>query len=201
MLESNTEFKWVSRSLGELILLESNPRQIKDKAFSKLKKSIKDDPDFLKARPILVSMQPERLNHVFAGNQRVRACVALGWTEAPVCEVWGASAEEEQRWGLKDNLHQGEHDWDILANNYDMDFLKDVGFDDRDLDKILGKQDHSKDDEFDAEKVAESIKDPIVQKGDIWQLGNHRLMCGDSTKKEDVGRLLQGVDGGGKLKE
>ena len=96
-METQPTFKWTTRKLGELILLESNPRQIKDKGFNKLKKSLKDDPNFLKARPILVSMQPERLNRVFAGNQRVRACIALGWTEAPVCEVYGASAEEEQR--------------------------------------------------------------------------------------------------------
>jgi len=131
------EVKHITRSLHGLVLPDSNPRVIRDKRFKKLKESIKEDPEFLKARPIIVTMAEGRENQVIAGNMRVRACIALGMTEAPVMEVYGLTEEQERRWGLKDNLHQGEFDWDKLANEFEVDFLKDVGFDEKELKNIL----------------------------------------------------------------
>lgn len=181
-----------SRLISELRKNPRNPRVIKDAGFRKLKASIEQDPQFMVARPIVVSKNAERMDQIIGGNQRFEAVKALGWKEVPVAEVFEATEEEEQRIGLKDNLHAGEHDWDALANDFDIDFLKEVGFDDKELNKIMGKQDHSEDDEFDAEKAAEDIKEPVCKRGDIWQLGKHRIMCGDSTNEEDVKTLMDG---------
>lgn len=180
------------RRLDELNVNPNNPRVLRDKRFKELKASIEQDPKMLEARPICVSMHPDRLNQIIGGNMRYQAVKSLGWKEVPVAELYDATEEEEKRWMLKDNVHHGDHDWDKLANDFDLDFLKSVGFDEKELDKIIGKQDHSEDDEFDAEKEAEAIKEPICRLGDIWQLGNHRLMCGDSTSPEDVARLMDG---------
>lgn len=181
-----------NRKVSELEKNPNNPRVIKDANYKKLKKSIEMDGEFMVARPVVVSMHPDRLNQVIGGNQRLQVVKDLGWAEVPVAEVYNATEEEEQRLAFKDNLHAGEHDWAALAAGFDLDFLKDVGFDEKDLNKILSKQDHSKDDEFDANKVAEDITEPVCKRGEIWQLGKHRLMCGDSTKKEDVEMLMDG---------
>jgi hypothetical protein len=76
-----------------------------------LKRSITEDPDYMQHRALLVNPQME----VFAGNQRLRACIALGWKEVP-CYVLDLDEEKQRRWMIKDNGHHGEWDTDILAN-------------------------------------------------------------------------------------
>lgn len=185
-------FTQVERNVAELEPNAINPRTLKDKAFKELQQSLKKDPHFLKARPIIVSMAEGREGTVIAGNQRLAAAKALGWATVPVVEVRGATEEQEKEWMVKDNLHKGEWDFDKLAEGFDLDFLKDMGFDEKELNKVLANVDNSADDEFDAEKEAEAITEPIVKRGDIWQLGEHRLMCGDSTDVGDVALLMDG---------
>jgi DNA modification methylase len=180
------------RSVEELDANPINPRTLKDTAFVELKQSLEKDPHFLKARPVIVSMEEGRENTVIAGNQRLTAAKALGWKTIPVMEVRGASEEQEREWMVKDNLHKGEWDFEKLANGFDLDFLKEMGFDEKGLNKVLANIDNSADDEFDAEKEAEAIIEPVVQRGEIWQLGEHRLMCGDSTDTGDVALLMDG---------
>lgn len=185
-------FTQKERSVAELEPNAINPRTLKDKAFKELQRSLEKDPHFLKARPIIVSMAEGREGTVIAGNQRLAAAKALGWATVPVVEVRGSTEEQEKEWMVKDNLHKGEWDFDKLANGFDLEFLQEMGLDEKELNKILAHTDHAEDDEFDAEKEAETITAPTVQRGDIWQLGEHRLMCGDSTKKEDIERLMDG---------
>ena len=181
--------QWQEVAVSILNPSDGNPRTIKDKSFKDLVKSIENDPDFLKARPLIVSTR-DGLNVVVAGNMRLRAVKSLGWPTVPAI-LADLTERQENEWMLKDNLHKGEFDWDALANSFDPDFLKDVGFDEKELDKILGKKEVVEDD-FDAEAELANIKEPITKPGDIWQLGGHFLMCGDSTKKEDVERLMEG---------
>lgn len=180
------------RKVSELQKNPNNPRIIKDANYKKLKKSIEMDGEFMVARPVVVSMHPNRINQVIGGNQRLQVVKDLGWAEVPVAEVYDASEEEEQRLAFKDNLHAGEHDWEALANGFELDFLKDVGFEEKDLSRITRRKNSLKDDEFDTEKEAAAIDNPVTKLGDVWQLGRHRLMCGDSTKKEDVDALMGG---------
>ena len=100
-----------------------NPRTLKEKAFKELQKSLKDDPHFFQARPLIVSMAEGRENTIIAGNQRLEAAKALGWATVPVIEVRGATLEEEKQWMVKDNLHKGEWDFEKLADGFDLDFL------------------------------------------------------------------------------
>lgn len=186
------DFIKTERKTEELHPNPINPRTLKEKAFKELQKSLKDDPHFFQARPLIVSMAEGRENTIIAGNQRLEAAKALGWATVPVIEVRGATLEEEKQWMVKDNLHKGEWDFEKLADGFDLAFLKEMGFDEKGLNKVLANVDNSVDDEFDAEKEVEAIKEPVVQRGDIWQLGEHRLMCGDSTNKDDVQKLMDG---------
>lgn len=117
-----------------------NPRTLKEKAFKELQKSLKDDPHFFQARPLIVSMAEGRENTIIAGNQRLEAAKALGWATVPVIEVRGATLEEEKQWMVKDNLHKGEWDFEKLADGFDLDFLKEIGFDEDGLSKILNPE-------------------------------------------------------------
>jgi len=185
-------FLQLNRAISELAPNPINPRILKEKAFKELQKSLEDDPHFFQARPLIVSMAEGRENTIIAGNQRLEAAKALGWATVPVIEVRGATLEEEKQWMVKDNLHKGEWDFEKLADGFDLAFLKEMGFDEKGLNKVLANVDNSADDEFDAEKEAEAIIEPVVQRGEIWQLGEHRLMCGDSTDGGDVALLMDG---------
>jgi len=111
-------------NLSELQENPNNPRIIKDDKFQKLVKSIKEFPEMLEARPIVVN--PE--NIVLGGNMRLKACKAAGLKEAP---VYVASWEESKanEFIVKDNVGFGEWDWDILANEWDATQLDEWGLD------------------------------------------------------------------------
>jgi len=100
--------------IAALELPSWNPRKITEHDFQGLVESIKTDPDFLKARPIIVNTRSGQ-NVVIAGNMRVRACQHLGYTTIPCIQV-NLTEEQEKRWALKDNIHQGRWDIDLLVN-------------------------------------------------------------------------------------
>jgi len=101
----------------------SNPRYIRKEKLESLKRSITEDPDYMEHRALLVNPQME----VFAGNQRLRACQALGWEKVP-CYVLDLDEEKQRRWMIKDNGHSGEWDQDMLANDgWDEQQLKEWG--------------------------------------------------------------------------
>jgi hypothetical protein len=100
--------------IDTLALPEWNPRKIREHDFERLVQSIKDDPELLKARPIIVNTRSGK-NVVIAGNMRVRACQHLGYTTIPAVLV-DLTDEQEKRWALKDNIHQGQWDYDLLVN-------------------------------------------------------------------------------------
>jgi hypothetical protein len=106
----------------------NNPRIIKDDKFEKLKKSIKDFPKMMELRPMVINSD----NIVLGGNMRLKALKELGYKEVP--EEWIKRAEdlteEEQRqFIIKDNVGFGEHDWEMLATEWDADELSDWGLD------------------------------------------------------------------------
>lgn len=113
--------------ISKLVLLEKNPRKIDKIQFEKLCKSLQDDPDFIAKRPVLVHNSEGKLR-VYACNQRVRAAKKLGWKEVPCIIDEGLSEDIIKSRTVKDNKHYGEFDFDILANEYDMDMLFDAGF-------------------------------------------------------------------------
>lgn len=182
----------LAKNDGQIEGLPANPRFIKDEKFAKLKASIQENPEMLALRELLVYQQGKQYV-IIGGNMRYEAMRELGYTEAP-CKVIPADATTEQlrAYTLKDNSGYGEWDWDLLSNQWDMEELDAAGIDlpfDMDTDIDGNEEVAAKDDEFD--ETTEEIA-TRCQKGDIWQLGNHRLMCGDSTSKEDVAKLMDG---------
>ena len=159
----------------------TNPRIIKDDKFQKLVTSIKEFPEMLEARPIVVN--PDMI--VLGGNMRLKAAKAAGLTEAPVyVATWEESKAKE--FIVKDNVGFGEWDWDILANEWDAAELDEWGLD------VWQPEEEEKEGLTDPDEVPESPEEPKTKPGDLYILGDHRLLCGDSTKAEDVEKLMNG---------
>ena len=104
---------------------ESNPRFIKDNKFKKLVKSIKDFPEMLKLRPIVVNKDLV----VLGGNMRLKACKEAGLKEVYILKADELTEEQQQEFIVKDNVGFGEWDWDILANDWDANKLEEWGLD------------------------------------------------------------------------
>ena len=117
----------INVKISDLTLLENNPRKINKDQFEKLCNSIKNDPEFLFLRPCLVHDDNGKLV-VYAGNQRVNAAKKLKWKEIPCIVDKNLSPEIIKERIIKDNKHYGEFDFDILANEFDIDTLIDAGF-------------------------------------------------------------------------
>ncbi len=120
--------------ISKLKLLENNPRKIDKDQFQKLCESLLKDPDYLLNRPVLVH-DVDGVYHVYAGNQRVRAAKKLGWKEIPCMVEFDLMPEVIEARVLKDNKTYGSFDFDVLANNYDIDVLLACGFT---ADEIVG---------------------------------------------------------------
>jgi len=111
--------------INELKPNESNPRIIKEAKFQKLVKSIKDFPEMLDLRPIIL----DENNVILGGNMRYKACVAAGLKEVPVKIAKGLTEEQKEEFIVKDNVGFGEWDWDILGNEWDNAKLGEWGMD------------------------------------------------------------------------
>ena len=114
--------------LTEIKSNPNNPRVIKDHKFEKLKKSISEFPKMMELRPMVINED----NIVLGGNMRLKALKDLGYKEVP--EEWVKRAsdlteEETRRFIIADNLGFGEHDWEMLANEWDTEELEDWGLD------------------------------------------------------------------------
>lgn len=173
-------------NISDLKPLENNPRKIADQALEKLQESISRDPEYMVARPLIVG----RDNVILGGNQRWRAIQALGMTEIPDEWVRRVDWDEEKarRFVLVDNAPQG------MAGEWDVDLLREY-WTDVDLDALGMEMDIELEDEpglTDPDEVPEPPADPVTQTGDLWILGNHRILCGDSTDAGDVERVMDG---------
>jgi ParB-like chromosome segregation protein Spo0J len=114
---------------GQIEGLPKNPRLIKDSKFEKLKKSIEDNPEMLGMREVLVYPHGSKFV-IIGGNMRFQACKDLGFTEVP-CKVLDkdTTAEQLRAITIKDNVGFGEHDWELLANEWDSVELEEWGLD------------------------------------------------------------------------
>jgi DNA modification methylase len=177
----------------------NNPRVIKDHDFYVLVNSIKTTPGFMEFRPVIIDYN----NMVLCGNQRLRACIYLGhkeiWTDLFTQEKADEMNKEAQKEGrptktyleyckaitIVDNTHAGTWDWDILANEWEQTELEGWGLDGFPFeDKTL----EAEEDDF---AVPDEIKTDIVI-GDLFEIGEHRLLCGDSTCSDTVAKLMNG---------
>lgn len=182
----------IEANRGQIVGLPKNPRVIRDAKFQILKKSIEEDPEMTALREILVVEYGDKYV-IIGGNMRFRAMQDLGIKEAP-CKVIPADTDVEKlkAYTIKDNAGFGEWDWDDLANEWGDEPLSDWGVDVWETEEEQsegGEAPEVAEDDFDEEQ------DPVIcrcKRGDVWQLGNHRVMCGDSTSEEDVAKLRGG---------
>jgi DNA modification methylase len=161
---------------------ENNPRIIKDYKFKQLVKSIKEFPEMLKLRPIVVNSEMI----VLGGNMRLKACKEAGLKEVWILKADELTKEQQREFIVKDNVGFGEWDWDVLANEWDNQQLEDWG-----LDLLPFEEEdvlEAKEDDFDSTppEIAKTVL------GDLYEIGEHRLLCGDSTDSDQVAKLMDG---------
>lgn len=178
---------------GQLPWLPKNPRQWTQSDIDRTAKSIEEDPDFLEDRPLLVvTLGVKKGWCVFAGNLRLTAAKKLGLTELP-CIAYARENEDDEltikRRAMKDNGSFGSWDFDELANSWDDLPLADWGIPSWEQPEQTKDTNEAQDDDFDENEQEIPARCKL---GDIWQLGDHRLMCGDSTDPETVNRLMNG---------
>lgn len=178
-------WKTEKRKVKDLIPADYNPRQMTDKQAKELEKSLKKFG--------LVEIPAIDLdNTLLAGHMRMATMIQLGRGEeeidvrVPNRKLTDAEAKE---YNLRSNKNTGEWDMDKLFAMPE-GLLEEVGWDKKEIQKIIDGHTTVTEDDYNPE---EGLKQPIrVSLGEIWQLGSHRLMCGDSTKREDVERLMDG---------
>jgi len=115
--------KIIKAKLSQIKTNPNNPRLIKDDKFKKLVKSIKEFPEMLSIRPIVVNED----NIVLGGNMRLKACKEAGLKEIPVINASDLTAEQQREFIVKDNVGFGEWDWDVLGNEWDTEQLEKWG--------------------------------------------------------------------------
>jgi DNA modification methylase len=163
-----------------------NPRIIKDGKFQKLVKSIQEFPDMLNKRPLIVFTDVDNKYVVLGGNMRLKACKEIGLKEIPIIVADEWTEEQKNEFLIKDNVGFGEWDWDSLANEWDVESLDNWGLDlpiDLHVEELEAEEDNY--------EIPKTIETDIVL-GDLFEIGDHRLLCGDSTDSDAVAKLMNG---------
>ena len=166
--------------ISEIKTNPKNPRLIKDDKFRKLVKSIQEFPQMLELRPIVV----DENNIVLGGNMRLKACIEVGLKEVFIVKAEDLTEQQKDEFIVKDNVGFGEWDWDILANEWDTEKLQDWGLD---LPLDLSVELEAEEDDF---NVPEGGIETDIVLGDLFEIGEHRLLCGDSCNSDDVTKLM-----------
>ena len=136
----------------------------------------------LELRPIVV----DENNIILGGNMRHKACIEAGLKEVYIVQAKDLTEQQKDEFIVKDNVGFGEWDWDILANEWDTEKLTDWG-----LDLPLDVSVQELEAEEDNYEIPNEINTDIVL-GDLFEIGEHRLLCGDSTDSEQVAKLMNG---------
>jgi len=124
---------------------------------------------------------------VLGGNMRLKACKEAGLKEVPVIQASELTAEQQREFIVKDNVGFGEWDWDMIANEWDAEQLDDWGLD-LPVDFNVVEELEAEEDDY---EMPNEIKTDIVL-GDLIEIGEHRLLCGDSTDSDQVAKLMDG---------
>jgi DNA modification methylase len=169
--------------ISEVKLNPNNPRLIKDDKFKKLVQSIKDFPEMLNIRPIVVNQDMI----ILGGNMRYKACKEAGLKEIPII-ITDLTEDQQREFLIKDNTSGGEWDWEVLANEWDTDQLEAWGLDlpiDFNTEVLEAEED-------DFEVPADGIETDIVI-GDLFEIGEHRLLCGNATDVTHIDKLMNKI--------
>jgi DNA modification methylase len=174
--------QWVK--LSEVKANPNNPRVIRDEKFAKLKRSIIDFPEMLEKRPLVCYTEGEKYI-VLGGNMRLKALSDIGAKEIPIILADDWTEGQRAQFLIKDNVGFGEWDWNALANEWDAEQLEAWGLDLPPMDAI----------ELEAEEDNYQMPDELqtdIVLGDLFEIGEHRLLCGDSTCSDTVAKLMNG---------
>ncbi|MDR3298273.1 MAG: DNA modification methylase [Candidatus Nomurabacteria bacterium] len=187
MAKNNGKLQVQQLKISELKPSEYNPRKWSEGQLIKLRESLEK---YGVIDPLVVNNHESRKNIVIGGNMRFKVLKDLGFDEVPAVFV---NLDENQERDLNIRLNKTGGDWDYeLLKEFDEELLADIGFDSEELDDIFDIEDMEEKNSFDLKKELKklNIEEISVQKGDIYQLGDSKLMCGDSTIAEDFAKLM-----------
>jgi site-specific DNA-methyltransferase (adenine-specific) len=176
----------LKNNTGQIEGLPKNPRLLKDDKFKKLVKSIQDDPEMLELREVIAYDNNGELV-VIAGNMRLKACQEVGIKDIPTKILpQNTPVEKLKAYTIKDNVAFGEHDWNELANSWDAQELTEWGLDipNFDVNNLEAEEDDY--------AVPDGGTETDIVLGDLFEIGEHRLLCGDSTDSDQVAKLMNG---------
>jgi len=176
--------KIVKRKITELIAAEYNPRKINKVQEQDLKDSL---TRFGLVDPIIININKERKNIVIGGHQRLRVWADLGNTEID-CNELDLTLDKERELNIRLNKNGGSFDDELVKEYFDYEELTEWGFT---PDELFEQEETTADGLIDDDEIPEA-KESKVKRGDIWKLGEHRIMCGDSTSSDDVAKLMIG---------
>ena len=181
--KNNTPTETVMIAVSKLTVNPNNPRLIKDDKFKKLVQSVKDFPEMLNLRPIVVNADMV----ILGGNMRFRACMEAGLTEVPVIVADNLTEEQQKEFLIKDNVSGGEWDWDILSNEWDEKQLTEWG-----LDVWNTKSDINLDDFFENNEETKEIKNKIILEytDEEFELVNEAFKKHTGSKEQIIFKLL-----------
>jgi site-specific DNA-methyltransferase (adenine-specific) len=173
--------------LSQLKPNPSNPRIIRDDKFIKLVESLRSFPEMMDKRPMVCVTDVDGKVFPLGGNMRLRAIQQLGMKDIP--DTWVTLADDwtedkRKEFTIKDNASFGEWDWDALANEWDSERLSDWG-----VDIPSFKTLDAEDDDF---EVPDGGTETDIVLGDLFEIGEHRLICGDSTQTDTFEKLFAG---------
>ncbi|PIW36573.1 MAG: hypothetical protein COW24_04640 [Candidatus Kerfeldbacteria bacterium CG15_BIG_FIL_POST_REV_8_21_14_020_45_12] len=183
-----TQLQIVQVDVKDLKAAEYNPRRWPDAAIANLTESIKR---YGLVDPLLVNSASNRKNTLIGGHFRLFVAKQLGHTRVPVVYIDIPDIEKEKELNLRLNANRGEWDYELLKE-FDIDLLLDVGFDDSDLSAIWDDVLDIEDDNFKTMEGLQEAQATTIKEGDLFQLGKHRLICGDSTDPAVIQRLVNG---------
>ena len=175
--------EWVK--LTDVKANPNNPRIIRDDKFAKLKQSIIDFPEMLEKRPLVCFTDTDGKFVVLGGNMRLKALSDIGAKEIPIILADDWTAEQRAQFLIKDNVGFGEWDWEQLANEWDAAQLFEWGLD---LPPMEMQELEAEEDNY---EMPDEVQTDIVL-GDLFEIGEHRLLCGDSTDSDQVAKLMNG---------
>lgn len=176
--------KIVERKIKDLIRAEYNPRELTKDQYNQLKDSLLR---FGVVDPVIVNKHPDRDNIIIGGHQRSKVWEDMGNSTIPTVEL-NLTLEKEKELNVRLNKNTGQFDMDMLANHFETDDLIEWGFDEKEL---VGFDEVELEAEEDDYEMPEEVKTDIVP-GDLFEIGEHRLLCGDSTNSDDVEKLMNG---------
>jgi len=166
---------------------EYNPKNMTEKEEKELTESI---TTFGRVEPLLCNQAKGREGFIIGGHQRFKIYKKMGYKTVPVSWINIPDLEKERELCLRLSKNTGSWDWGLLAD-YDEEMLMTVGFEEPELEARFNLMDETEEDNYNIERALAEKKEPTAKPGQMWKLGQHILLCGDSTDIKDIRRLLE----------